>query len=180
MINQDAKARIAGQIIDEKGVPVGGVMITCDGEENRTLFDGSYKFDDLEPGPHIIEIALEGYGIQRREIEAREGGESTLDFHLEPEAGDAKIYGYVLDKVTGEPARTGGSLYMYRLTSNRSISFDPETGYFEVVHLPPGTYTLWTSVLGYEDEKKTVVVEEGDERRTDFLIRKAEIEPPLG
>ena len=176
----DAETRITGHIIDEKGRAVGGATVTCNGAETKTLFDGSYKFEDLEPGSHIVEIALEGYRRQRSQIETEEGGEAVLDFHLEPEEGDAKIYGYVLDEVTSEPVKMGGSVYMYRSTSNRNIPIDPRTGYFELAHLPSGTYTIWTSILEYEDKKKTVVVKEGEERRENFLIRKAEIEPPLG
>lgn len=176
----EAKARITGNVIDEKGRPVGGATVLCEGAEARTLFDGSYRFEDLAPGPHIVEIAMEGYKRQRTRIEVEEGEETVINFHLEPEAGGAKIYGYILDEVTGEPVRTGGSVYMYRPTCNRNTPIDPETGYFEFAHLPPGTYTLWTSILEYEDEKKTVTVKEGEERRDNFNIRKADIEPPLG
>jgi hypothetical protein len=39
---------------------------------------------------------------------------------------------------------------------------------------------LWTSALEYDDARKTITVEEGEERREDFTVTKAWIEPPLG
>lgn len=176
----EAETSITGHVIDEKERPVGGAKVTCNGVETRTLFDGSYKFEGLAPDLHIVEIALEGYRRQRVQIETEEAGETVMDFHLEPKTGDAKIYGYVLDEVTKEPVRAGGSVYMFRLTSNRNMPIDSKTGYFEFINLSPGTYTIWTSVLEYDAKKKTVIVKKGEGLREDFLIRKAEIEPPLG
>jgi len=180
MSETEVETRITGQVIDERGRPVGGATVACNGAKTKTLFNGTYKFDDLEPGPHVVEIALEGYRSQSRQVDTEEGGESIIDFHLETETGDTRIYGYVLEEETGEPIRTGGSVYMFRLTFNRNVPFDPETGFFEFADLPPGTYSLWTSVLEYDDEKKTVTVEEGEDRREDFFIRRGFIEPPLG
>lgn len=171
---------VGGRVLCEKGQYVGGATILCEGAETKTLFDGSYTFDGLALGPHIVEIAMEGYKIQKIRIEMEEREEAVINFHLELEVGDAKISGYVLDEVTREPARTSGSVYMYRPTCNRNTPIDPETGYFEFTHLPPGTYTLWTSNLEYNDEKKTVTVKEDGDRREDFFISKADIEPPLG
>ncbi len=172
--------KITGRVFDEKERPIAGVIVACDGSETRTLFDGSYKFENLDLGKHTIEIGLEGYQRQIEQIETEEGGEAVVDFHIEPEKGDTRIFGYVLEKETGEPIKTGGSVYMIRPTFNRNMPFDPETGYFEFADLPPGTYVLWTSVLEYDDEKKIVTVEEGEDRREDFFIRKGFIEPPLG
>ena len=176
----EARTRIVGYVIDEKGRPIGGAKVSCNGKETRTLFDGSYSFEELAPVPYIVEIALDGYVIQRRQIDTKEGEDAILDFNLEPETGNAMIFGYVLEEETGEPIGFGGSLYMIWPTYNRIVSIDPKTGYFEFTHLPQGVYTIWTSVLEYEDVKKTVIVKEGEDRREDFLIRKAEIEPPLG
>ena len=180
MSEKEAETTITGHVIDEKERPVAGAVVACDGSETRTLFDGSYRFENLVPGTHAIEIGLDGYLGQIKQIETEEGGEAVVDFHLEPEKGDTRIFGYVLEKETDEPIRTGGSVYMIRPTFNRNVPFDPETGYFEFADLPTGTYVLWTSVLEYDDEKKTVTVEEGEDRREDFFIRKGFIEPPLG
>lgn len=172
----EASTGIVGHVTDEGGRPIGGARVTCNGKEARTLFDGSYRFGELAPGPHIVEIALDGYGRQRRQIDTEEGEDAVLDFNLEPETGDAVIFGYVLEEETGEPAGIGGSLYMIRHTHNRNATIDPKTGYFEFTHLPPGTYTIWTSILEYEDLKKDIEIEGGERRRTDFHIHKKEPE----
>lgn len=180
MNESKARAIITGRVFDERGKPVSGAIVTCDGMDSRTLFDGSFRFEDLEIGPYTVEIGLEGYRGQRKKIEVKVEEEVVLNFILETETGDAKIFGYVISKETGEPLKAGGSVYMFRLTSNKNTSIDPRTGRFEFSGLSPGTYTIWTSVLDYDDNKKTVTVEEDEERREDFFITKAEIEPPLG
>jgi hypothetical protein len=180
MDESEIRAIITGRVFDERGKPVGGAVVTCDGMDTRTLFDGSFRFEDLELGPYTVEIDLEGYRKQRREVVTMDEEEAVLDFKLETEVGDAKIFGYVISEETGEPLNVGGSVYMFRLTSNRNTPIDPRTGRFEFSSLSQGTYTIWTSVLDYEDNKKTVTVEEGEERREDFFITKADIEPPLG
>ena len=180
MNESEARAIITGRVFDERGKPVGGAIVTCEGMDTRTLFDGSFRFEDLELGPYTVEIDLEGYRKERREVKAINEEETVLDFNLVMEAGDAKIFGYVISEETGEPLKAGGSVYMFRLTSNRNTPIDPRTGRFEFSGLSQGTYTVWTSVLDYEDNKKMVTVEEGEERREDFFITKADIEPPLG
>jgi len=176
----EVQATIIGNVKNEKGRPVGGATITCNGEEARTLFDGTFIFKDLDPGGHTVMTTQEGYKSQRIKVEVGEGEEAILELTLEPEGGVSKISGYVLDDVTGEPVKAGGNIVMYRLTSNRNMSIDPMTGYYEFTDLPSGTYTIWTAILDYEDERKTVIVREGEEHREDFTVRKADLEPPLG
>jgi len=166
--------KITGRVFDEKERPIAGVIVTCDGSETRTLFDGSYKFENLDSGEHTIEIGLEGYRRQIEQVETEEGEETVVDFHLKPELGGAKILGYIIDEVSGEPVKTGGSVYMLRPKSNRNVPIDPTTGYFEFNHLPPGTYTIWTSILEFEDEKRTITVQGSEEERVDLLIKKKE------
>jgi hypothetical protein len=176
----EVQAKIMGKVIDEKGRPVGGATITCNGEETRTLFDGTFIFEDLAPCGHTVMTTQEGYRSQKIQVQVGEGEEAILELKLEPEGGASKIFGYVLEEMTGEPVKTGGNVVMYRLTKNRNTPIDPETGYYEFKDLPSGTYTIWTSILDRDDERKTVSVREGEECREDFTVRKADLEPPLG
>ncbi|MBS7652518.1 MAG: carboxypeptidase regulatory-like domain-containing protein [Candidatus Bathyarchaeia archaeon] len=175
------KREITGRVFDEEGRPIAGVTVTCDGEETKTLFDGSYKFDGLPIGHHIVEVAVERYKTQKHHIEIlREEETVVLDFHLEPREGDSKIFGYVLDGSTWEPIKTGGSVYMSHPSLNRYTPINPFDGYYEFTHLPPGQYTLWVSLVEYEDEMKIVEVRNGEEKREDFIINKKREEIPWG
>jgi hypothetical protein len=173
-------AEITGHVSDEKGRPISGGRVSCNGVEARTLFNGSYLLRNVAPGTYNVEVVLEGYRKQRKTIQVIEDKSVNVDFNLEVETGDAKIYGYVLDKATEAPLRAGGSVYMLRPTSNVKTLINPENGYFEFTNLPSGQYQIWTSILEYEDEKKVVVIDDGEDRREDFHIRKMDIEPPLG
>jgi hypothetical protein len=177
---KEVKTVITGQVVDENRRPAGGLTVLCNGVSTRTLFDGSFRFEGLAPGNHIIETNLDGYTRLRVEVEVVEGEESVFDLQLIPEVGNARVYGYVFEEETREPLKTGGSMYMFRPTFNTNVPINPTTGYFEFNDLPAGTYTLWTSALEYNDVRKTITVEEGEERREDFTITKAWIEPPLG
>jgi len=179
--DEKISTKIMGHVVDGKGRPVGGAKVVCNGMETLTLFDGTFKFENLAPGLHTVEIELEGYSKQAKQIDAGEEAVVFLEFQLEPEAGNAKIYGYVLGEETGEPVREGGSVYLFRPTSNRSALVNPNTGFYEFVGLSSGTYRVWTSTLNYEGQKKTVTLKEGEERRQDFLInKKEEKEVPWG
>jgi hypothetical protein len=170
---------ISGRVFEE-GRPVGGATVYCDGRETKTLFDGSYKFEGLSSGTHVITVVLEGYKTQKQIVELVREKDVKLDFHLESKRGDGKIYGYIFDEFNKEPVKTGGSVYVYRPTLNRYTSVDPISGYYEFTDLPPGLYKLWISALGYEDEMKIVAIQEGEEKRVDFIIKKRSEEIPWG
>ena len=172
----NSKSRIAGRVLEENGRPAVGATITCDGLETKTLFDGSFMFEELEAGSHVVDIFLEGYTRQARNIEVKEGEEVEVEIHLGPELGDAKIYGYVIDEETREPLKEGGSVYMFRPTSNKNSPIDPDTGYYEFAELPPGNYTIWTSILDHEEQNRSVALQDGELRREDFLVKKKEEE----
>ncbi|MBS7638469.1 carboxypeptidase-like regulatory domain-containing protein [Candidatus Bathyarchaeota archaeon] len=175
-----AKCKITGHVFDEEGRPLMGVTITCDGKETKTLFDGSYQFDGLSTGRHLIEVTVERYKTQRHSVEILREEEVILDFHLEPEEGGGRIFGYVLDGSTRKPVKTGGSVYMSHPSLNRYTSINPINGYYEFAHLPPGKYTIWVSTIEYEDEIKIVEICNGEEKREDFIIKKKGEEIPWG
>ncbi len=176
MDEDDSKSRIAGHVSEENGRPAVGVTITCDGLETKTLFDGSFMFEELEAGSHFVEIFLEGYTRQARNIEVKEGEEVEVEIRLGLEVGDGKIYGYVIDEETREPLKEGGSVYMFRPTSNKNSPIDPETGYYEFADLPSGKYTIWTSILDHEEQNRSVALQDGELKREDFLVKKKEEE----
>ena len=65
--------------------------------------------------------------------------------------------------------------------SNDRAPVDPKTGYFEFAQLSPGTYTLWTSALEYENEKKTIEVAARESKVEVFYVHKRrDVEPPWG
>jgi hypothetical protein len=166
--------RITGRVFNEKGNPMGGGKVYCDGFETLTLFDGSFTFDDVERGLHVLRVDFQGYENQIRNVIVKEGEESTVNFDLELEVGKTKIFGYILDEGTGEPLRKSGTVFMDFFTKIRSVPIDPETGFYEFKDVSSGVYKIWTSILDFEGELKNVEVREEEEIRIDFQVSEEE------
>ncbi|HLO69544.1 MAG TPA: TonB-dependent receptor [Flavipsychrobacter sp.] len=70
----------------------------------------------------------------------------------------AIIKGFVYDKASGEPV-----IFTNVLLEGTKIGVQTDVnGYFTFTQLKPGTYTLMTSLIGYDTVKSTVVLKAGD------------------
>ncbi|MFH1624573.1 MAG: carboxypeptidase regulatory-like domain-containing protein [Pseudomonadota bacterium] len=173
--------KITGKVFKESSKPAGGITVRCGEKEVRTLFDGTYTFIDVKPGPHIIKVHLEGYDESPVNVSVDEGQEAVQDISLTPAKGNGKIWGHIYVEETGEPANKSGSVMMIETTSNKIASVGPHNGYYEFIDLTAGVYTLWSSILDYEDQKKVVDLAEDEEKEIVFLLkRKEEQEVPWG
>ncbi len=76
------------------------------------------------------------------------------------------IMGKVTDAATGEPL-IGANVMIEGTSLGAAVNFD---GYFEVKSVPPGTYTLKTTFIGYETEKKEIQVTAGSRVIADFQM----------
>lgn len=172
--NEKKLTAIVGYIYTTKGRPIAGASVKCDRAEKITLFDGSYKFQ-VDPGWHIINVYLEGFMKQEKEIFIEENEEMRLDIQLEENIGDSKIYGYITDKETGKHI-VDGMVFIIRPTSNRNSKIDLHTGYYEFNELTSGTYNVWTSIIQYKDEKFVISIGQHESIRHDFQVMKKEDE----
>ncbi len=80
----------------------------------------------------------------------------TLPFHLMASGG--KISGLVTDKATGEALVAANIMITERWDDNTAVeldqirgSFSDENGYFVLLNISPGSYTLKVSMMGYTD-----------------------------
>lgn len=68
------------------------------------------------------------------------------------------IKGFVYDKETGEPM-----LYTNVVLLGTKIGVQTDVnGYFSITQVPPGTYTLFSTLIGYDSAKVSVTVKKGD------------------
>jgi len=171
-----SKIKINGRVVDEIGRPISGARVTCDGTDTLTLFNGTFQFEYEKPETLMVEIKIDGYRKQRRQLDLAECEYDVIEFQLEPDIGSSRIYGYVLDKETNKPIKGGGTVYLYRPTSNVKTMIDPNSGFYEFENLPPGTNSIWTSVLDYQEQKMTITLGESEETKKDFLLDKEEEE----
>src|SRR3990170_2200344 len=85
----------------------GKIAITCDDLSAETLYDGSFEFPQVKPGPHTVTAKAKGYKSQSKSVEVSSDEGASVDFDLVEEEGTAKICGYVHDAETGKPVTQG-------------------------------------------------------------------------
>jgi uncharacterized membrane protein len=171
---EEFRHKISGYIKDETGKPIQGANVTCNEQLSKTLFDGSFTFFDLNPGKYDIEVSLEGFENYSNQIEIQKK-DHDLEIELKKLLGNSRIYGNVFDAKNKEPIN-GGQIFLIRPTNNLSKPINSKTGFYEFLHLPAGFYSIWTSIIDYQEENFIVTVEEGEEKRLDFYLRKKEVE----
>lgn len=177
----EGNSKIIGSVYEAKGKPIAGAEVKCNGKRTRTLFDGTYKFENLAPSTCIVTVTQKGFQSQKRTIELGKNKTADLSFCLTPEEGFGKLYGNAFDSKTRKPITSGGTIIMVLPSRNKQVPIRPKDGYFEFMNLPSGTHRVWASVLGYEDELRRINLEDKEEKRVDFFCRKKEsIEPPWG
>src|SRR5690606_35686933 len=73
-------------------------------------------------------------------------------------AQTATIKGFVYDKSTGEPMS-----FTNVVIEGTTIGVQTDiNGYFSISQLQPGSYVLWTTLIGYDTSKVTVTLKAGD------------------
>jgi hypothetical protein len=168
-IKKDESLTLFGFIKNEKDRPLTGAKVKCGKSETITLFDGSYELS-VESGLHTVYVELEGYFREEKKIMINDD-DGRLDFYLKEEVGTSRLYGQIFNKETGEKIKNG-IVYIIRPTLNINSKIDPKTGYYEFNKLPSGTFNVWTSILHFEDEKSTIIIEDNEEVKHDFKIQK--------
>ena len=82
-------ARIAGQVVDVDGKPVGDVQIVAGDRRTRTDADGRFDLPDLAPGLYVVQVSGEGLIAVRATEDARApGAELTVRYTVAPQAED--------------------------------------------------------------------------------------------
>jgi hypothetical protein len=80
-------------------------IVSIDGEKVSSLSLHDSKFVKLLPGPHVIEVVLQGFGIQHvmkdgfpRLQQSRTYGEHSLKLRMLPKAGCKYVVDYTLEE----------------------------------------------------------------------------------
>ena len=176
----ETNSKIVGCIRNQKGNALGGVKVVCDGNDTLTLFDGTYRFESLNPGIYTITVSIKGFQSQNKLITIQEDEIMTLDFYLTKALGTAKICGHVYDAETKKPIISGGTIILIQPVSNRYTHIN-KNGYYEFTDLAKDIYDICVSISGYVDIKDKINVEEGETKLRDFFCNPIQIiEPPWG
>jgi uncharacterized membrane protein len=116
---------------------------------------------ELDPGKYHLEVAAKGYAPQDRWI-VLNSGDKTIRFELAKSPSIPQI----------------GRLYVKTLPSNARIRFlNRDQRYQQGIELDPGKYYLEVAAKGYEPQKRSIVLNSGDNTVKFELVK---IPPQIG
>lgn len=175
MVNEETShpnklSRIRGQVRSTDGRTLQSAVLACQGQETRTLADGTFILNDIPSATCRLSVSLEGFESVSKEVTLREGEETIQDFRLPEASGTAKICGHIFDAESRKPLVSGGTVMLILPVTNRYAHVD-ENGYYQFDKLPAGKHTIATSIPEYEDKNATQSVKNGETRTLDFFCR---------
>jgi len=81
------------------------------------------------------------------------------------------VKGFVYDKKTGEPM----IFTNVRLLGTKMGVQTDENGFFSITEIPPGDYTLFTTIIGYDTANEEITIKAGDVVSKKLFIKQNEI-----
>lgn len=150
-------------------LPVPDATVTVgDAPPVQTGADGTYKFENVGPGPVKVRVDAQGFGSADELAQVPPESAATLDIQLEPlgKGSPATVRGLVRSR-TGEPLKA--SVVIKGLATK--IDVTPEGRFF--VTVPGGTYQFIISAPGYLTQMKKVVLADGDQAIVHTELQKA-------
>lgn len=140
---QAAGGTIEGQVIDDRtGKPLAGVFVQIEGRSAGVETDREGRFAlAVEAGRHVLQIALIGYALNRRELEVAPGARLAIVVALAEGAGTYKEELTVTAARDAAPtdAPSAGTLHGRELQNLRGVALDDP---LRAVHaLPASTAT---------------------------------------
>ena len=168
---------VFGDVKDGDGYPLQGitVTITVDNFTDSTDTDGNgkYEFRGLAAGDYTLTYKKDGYQTQTRSVSLEEGEAKDLGtVTMEEQAMLGKIYGYVVD-IRGNPIESVKLKLRGIKTKLRMTESSDGDGFFEFTDLEADTYVISAQKKRYRNAKKTVDLEEGDEKEIEIEMRKS-------
>lgn len=86
LAQENNSAELAGQVVDASNQePVANAQITLQGKDQKatTGDDGTFTFENVEPGTYTLSATAEGYQDWEQEVEVTEQG-GAVQISLEP------------------------------------------------------------------------------------------------
>jgi len=172
-----AAGTINGTIKDAStGEPLFGANVIVEGTNlgASTGIDGKYNITNVPAGSYTLHASSVGYKEQKISINVKDAENLVENFKLEPTkpggffvfAEGAKISGTIKDATTGEPL-FGANVILVGTSLGAATDFE---GKYTISNVPPGSFTLRASYIGYNEQKKNVKLKQGEKLIEDFKL----------
>jgi uncharacterized membrane protein len=137
----------------------------------KTDEDGHYEFSNLAAGDYTLTYKKEGYQTQTGDINLGEGEALDIGTIIMKLIVKGKIYGYVVNRKGNPIESVKLSLKGKRLELSKTL-FSDQNGYFEFTDLEADTYVIILKKRGYKRKKRTVNLEEEEEKEIEIVMKK--------
>lgn len=164
---------IMGKVTDETGSPLVGVKISLDtGQETLSGNDGSFSYQAVSAGSHIIKATLQGYTVQAQNLQVSGDQEVEVNFVLSP-GGAIVVQGTVADEKNLDVGISRATISWSGVSQGVKITDDQ--GKFEIPDLSPGEYVFTASKAGYVSEDILLTLSDVSLEHN-FLLKKSAIQ----
>jgi len=162
---------IKGTVTDSStGNPIVGASVSTDsGQSGTTDAGGNYTLGDVPVGDRTVTASATGHVTQQKQTTVTDGGESQLDFALDPAStggGTGTIKGRVTDAGTG--AKLAGVLVE---TDTGQSARTNRGGRYTLKDVPQGVRTVTATADGYAPKSQQVNVVAGGTATADFALK---------
>ncbi len=148
---------LMGYVKDDDGDPVVGAEVEAGVTVQESNLTGYYSMN-LAAGTYTVNATKAGFSNDSDEVTIGIDETIWLNFTLAATSGDIK--GRVFDQETGDPV--SGATVSVLVGTETSTFRSNETGYFEFLGVPAGTYELSAAMSGYDSNSTTVTVVAGE------------------
>ncbi len=172
-----ATGTISGTVKDaSSGSPLFGVNIIISGTSlgASTDMNGKYSISNIPAGSHTLVVSYLGYKEQKITVDVKEGENLAEDFKLVSTkpggfyvfAEGAKVSGVIKDATTGDPL-FGANVILVGTSLGAATDFD---GKYTISNIPPGSYVLRASYIGYVEQKRNINLKQGEKLAVDLKL----------
>jgi len=157
---------LIGHVNTSAGAPVVGALVSAGGISRTSDSQGFFNLT-LEAGTYTVNVSATGYGNASASVTIASKTETWHTFTLAVTTWTLK--GHVTDSTSGD-AIAGANVSLLSGSASINSVLTNDTGYYEILYIPFGTYTVRASMTGYESNETQLTVSAAGEHVHDFAL----------
>lgn len=157
---------LVGHVNTSAGAPVVGALVSA-GDISRTSDSQGFFNLTLEAATYTVNVSATGYADATASVTITAQRETWHNFTLAVITWTLK--GHVTDSESGD-AIAGANVSLLSGSLSVSSVRTNDTGYYEILYIPFGTYTVNASMAGYNSNETELTVSAAGEHVQDFAL----------